>query len=48
MSTAATANSDRGRLREPNVVKVVVNAAGKAAIFSRRTIHTCAMSLTAP
>ncbi len=38
MSTAATRIGDAGELDNPNVVKVVVNAAGRALYFSRRTI----------
>ena len=38
MSTAATRIQDAGELDNPNVVKVVVNAAGRALYFSRRTI----------
>jgi 3-deoxy-manno-octulosonate cytidylyltransferase (CMP-KDO synthetase) len=38
MSTAATRITDAGELLNPNVVKVVVNAAGRALYFSRRTI----------
>jgi 3-deoxy-manno-octulosonate cytidylyltransferase (CMP-KDO synthetase) len=38
MSTAATALSDPAEYANPNVVKVVVNAAGHALYFSRRTI----------
>jgi 3-deoxy-manno-octulosonate cytidylyltransferase (CMP-KDO synthetase) len=38
MSTAATRIKDTGELDNPNVVKVVVNAAGRALYFSRRTI----------
>ena len=38
MSTAATAVRDMGEYENPNVVKVVVNAAGRALYFSRRTI----------
>jgi 3-deoxy-manno-octulosonate cytidylyltransferase (CMP-KDO synthetase) len=38
MSTAATAIQDTGDYENPNVVKVVVNAAGRALYFSRRTI----------
>ncbi len=38
MSTAATRIQDAGELDNPNVVKVVVNAAGHALYFSRRTI----------
>jgi 3-deoxy-manno-octulosonate cytidylyltransferase (CMP-KDO synthetase) len=38
MSTAATRIEDAGELDNPNVVKVVVNAAGRALYFSRRTI----------
>ncbi|MFZ0828847.1 MAG: 3-deoxy-manno-octulosonate cytidylyltransferase [Verrucomicrobiia bacterium] len=38
MSTAATRIRDAGELDSPNVVKVVVNAAGRALYFSRRTI----------
>ena len=38
MSTAATRIRDAGELDNPNVVKVVVNAAGRALYFSRRTI----------
>ena len=38
MSTAATPISNLSDLDNPNVVKVVVNAAGRALYFSRRTI----------
>jgi 3-deoxy-manno-octulosonate cytidylyltransferase (CMP-KDO synthetase) len=38
MSTAATALRDPQEYDNPNVVKVVVNAAGRALYFSRRTI----------
>ena len=38
MSTAATALLDPAEYDNPNVVKVVVNAAGRALYFSRRTI----------
>jgi len=38
MSTAATRIKDAGELDNPNVVKVVVSAAGRALYFSRRTI----------
>jgi 3-deoxy-manno-octulosonate cytidylyltransferase (CMP-KDO synthetase) len=38
MSTAATRIKNRGEYDNPNVVKVVVNAAGCALYFSRRTI----------
>jgi 3-deoxy-manno-octulosonate cytidylyltransferase (CMP-KDO synthetase) len=38
MSTAATRIQDPGEYDDPNVVKVVVNAAGRALYFSRRTI----------
>lgn len=38
MSTAATAIRQPGEYENPNVVKVVVNAAGQALYFSRRTI----------
>ena len=38
MSTAATAIHDVAELENTNVVKVVVNAAGRALYFSRRTI----------
>ena len=38
MSTAATAIHNPGEYDNPNVVKVVVNAAGRALYFSRRTI----------
>ena len=38
MSTAATAIQDPAQYGNPNVVKVVVNAAGRALYFSRRTI----------
>ena len=38
MSTAATAIRRVDELDNPNVVKVVVNAAGRALYFSRRTI----------
>jgi 3-deoxy-manno-octulosonate cytidylyltransferase (CMP-KDO synthetase) len=38
MSTAATAISNPADYDNPNVVKVVVNAAGQALYFSRRTI----------
>lgn len=38
MSTAATRIKDAAELLNPNVVKTVVNAAGRALYFSRRTI----------
>ena len=38
MSTAATSIKDVAEYDNPNVVKVVVNAAGRALYFSRRTI----------
>jgi 3-deoxy-manno-octulosonate cytidylyltransferase (CMP-KDO synthetase) len=38
MSTAATRIKNPEELGNPNVVKVVVNAAGRALYFSRRTI----------
>jgi 3-deoxy-manno-octulosonate cytidylyltransferase (CMP-KDO synthetase) len=38
MSTAAAALTELAELENPNVVKVVVNAAGRALYFSRRTI----------
>ena len=38
MSTAATCIKNPAELDNPNVVKVVVNAAGRALYFSRRTI----------
>src|SRR5215469_1263015 len=38
MSTAATRIKDAGDLMNPNVVKTVVSAAGRALYFSRRTI----------
>ena len=38
MSTAATRIKDAGELDNPNVVKVVVSAAGRALYFTRRTI----------
>ena len=38
MSTAATRIKDAGDLNNPNVVKTVVNTAGRALYFSRRTI----------
>jgi 3-deoxy-manno-octulosonate cytidylyltransferase (CMP-KDO synthetase) len=38
MSTAATALRDAAEYDNPNVVKVVVSAAGRALYFSRRTI----------
>jgi 3-deoxy-manno-octulosonate cytidylyltransferase (CMP-KDO synthetase) len=38
MSTAATRIRNPAELENPNVVKVVVNAAGRALYFSRRTI----------
>ena len=38
MSTAATLIRNPGEYDNPNVVKVVVNAAGRALYFSRRTI----------
>ena len=38
MSTSATRIADASELLNPNVVKVVVNAAGRALYFSRRTI----------
>src|SRR5258708_32553712 len=38
MSTAATLIRDPEEYNDPNVVKVVVNSAGRALYFSRRTI----------
>ena len=38
MTTAASRIKDRAELDNPNVVKVVVNAMGRALYFSRRTI----------
>src|SRR5205814_8183981 len=38
MSTAATRIRDAAEYDNPNVVKVVVNSAGRALYFSRRTI----------
>lgn len=38
MSTASTLIRDPAELHNPNVVKLVVNAAGRALYFSRRTI----------
>ena len=38
MSTAATLIEEEAEWENPNVVKVVVNAAGRALYFSRRTI----------
>lgn len=38
MSTAATLIKDAAQYQDPNVVKVVVNSAGRALYFSRRTI----------
>jgi len=38
MSTAATPIKDVAEWENPNVVKIVVNAAGRALYFSRRTI----------
>ncbi|HOX59337.1 MAG TPA: 3-deoxy-manno-octulosonate cytidylyltransferase [Candidatus Paceibacterota bacterium] len=38
ISTAATPIKEPGEYADPNVVKVVVNAAGRALYFSRRTI----------
>lgn len=38
MSTAATLVKNAGEYENPNVVKVIVNAAGRALYFSRRTI----------
>ncbi|HET7625909.1 MAG TPA: 3-deoxy-manno-octulosonate cytidylyltransferase [Verrucomicrobiae bacterium] len=38
MSTAAAPITDAAEYESPNVVKVVVNAAGRALYFSRRTI----------
>jgi 3-deoxy-manno-octulosonate cytidylyltransferase (CMP-KDO synthetase) len=38
MSTAAAPIKNKGEYDNPNVVKVVVNAAGRALYFSRRTI----------
>lgn len=38
MSTAATPIKNLSELDNPNIVKVVVNAAGRALYFSRRTI----------
>jgi len=42
MSTAATRIKNPEELDDPNVVKVVVNATGRALYFSRRTIRICA------
>src|SRR5262249_6453073 len=38
MSTAAARIRDAAELDNPNIVKVIVNAAGRALYFSRRTI----------
>src|SRR5579862_7787450 len=38
MSTAATPLTELSELENPNIVKVVVNGAGRALYFSRRTI----------
>jgi 3-deoxy-manno-octulosonate cytidylyltransferase (CMP-KDO synthetase) len=38
MSTAATQIKEPAEYENPNAVKVVVNAAGRALYFSRRTI----------
>src|SRR5580692_10849025 len=38
MSTAAAALTELSELENPNIVKVVVNGAGRALYFSRRTI----------
>jgi 3-deoxy-manno-octulosonate cytidylyltransferase (CMP-KDO synthetase) len=48
MSTAATPISDVAEYDNPNVVKVVVNAAGRALYFSRRTIPYLRDAATQP
>jgi 3-deoxy-manno-octulosonate cytidylyltransferase (CMP-KDO synthetase) len=48
MSTAATAIHDRHDYDNPNVVKVVVNRAGQALYFSRRTIPYVRDAASAP
>ena len=48
MSTAATAINDRDEYDNPNVVKVVVNRAGQALYFSRRTIPYVRDAASAP
>ncbi len=48
MSTAATAITSAADYENPNVVKVVVNAAGLALYFSRRTIPYLREAATAP
>ena len=48
MSTAATSIRDPDDFDNPNVVKVVVNSAGRALYFSRRTIPYVRDAATAP
>lgn len=48
MSTAATSIRDCGEFDNPNVVKVVVNRAGQALYFSRRTIPYVRDAANAP
>jgi 3-deoxy-manno-octulosonate cytidylyltransferase (CMP-KDO synthetase) len=48
MSTAATPIKDSGEFESPNVVKVVVNTAGRALYFSRRTIPYLRDAANAP
>ena len=48
MSTAATPIKERDEYENPNVVKVVVNRAGQALYFSRRTIPYVRDAASAP
>ncbi len=48
MSTAATPIAESAEYENPNVVKVVVNAAGRALYFSRRTIPYLRDAATQP
>ncbi len=48
MSTAAAPLNDPGEYDDPNVVKVVVNSAGRALYFSRRTIPFVRDAATGP
>jgi 3-deoxy-manno-octulosonate cytidylyltransferase (CMP-KDO synthetase) len=48
MSTAATALRNADEYENPNVVKVVVNSAGRALYFSRRTIPYVRDAASAP
>jgi 3-deoxy-manno-octulosonate cytidylyltransferase (CMP-KDO synthetase) len=48
MSTAATPLQDPAEYDNPNVVKVVVNQAGQALYFSRRTIPYLREAATQP